>query len=409
MSERSAEATIKGYYYQFDTSILKLLMLGDDSDHIVVEGIEDIDIHTADETTAVQCKYLSKPSFINSAVREPIMLMLDHFRLKAFTSAQFNYVLYAHFENEVGGQEKAISLNQLKDILTFTEKKIPKCYHTDNGMTDENLINFLNRFKFVFGKKFEDQQLEVIALLKKRFTCSAYEADNLYYNNSLRRIMDLSIKADARKRKINKRDFITSIDIGKQLLSEWHNKLKTKKERIAETVKVIKSTKSDLRSKTKYVIIGKDLLEAMDTEVPVLTFLEALMYKTYSIGTIFKDAKPLTVVMDLDAVEMLKVKVDMVLNNHKFNDGMETILFSPERFNEPPIINTDKTGNRIMKSDYSIKLLMFSSFIAKIDEIQKPKVVFNFGKQECPYPKASEYIIFDIKLFDNLKDILTIF
>jgi hypothetical protein len=57
MSSRSAEATIKGYCNQFDTSILKLLELNSNTDEIVVEGIEDVDIHTATESTPVQCKY----------------------------------------------------------------------------------------------------------------------------------------------------------------------------------------------------------------------------------------------------------------------------------------------------------------------------------------------------------------
>ena len=49
------------------------------SDTVTIEGIEDIDINTATDATAIQCKYLSKPKFINSAVREPIILMLQHF------------------------------------------------------------------------------------------------------------------------------------------------------------------------------------------------------------------------------------------------------------------------------------------------------------------------------------------
>lgn len=69
MSSRSAEATIKGYCNQFDTSILKLLELNSNTDEIVVEGIEDVDIHTATESTPVQCKYLSKPKFTNSSLR----------------------------------------------------------------------------------------------------------------------------------------------------------------------------------------------------------------------------------------------------------------------------------------------------------------------------------------------------
>ena len=44
MTTRAADATIKGYYYQFDTSILKLLDLSTNSDTVTIEGIEDIDI-----------------------------------------------------------------------------------------------------------------------------------------------------------------------------------------------------------------------------------------------------------------------------------------------------------------------------------------------------------------------------
>ena len=79
MASRAANATIKGYYYQFDTTILKILELKNDNDFVTVEGIEDIDIHTANDVTAVQCKYLSKPKLINSVIREPIMLMIDNF------------------------------------------------------------------------------------------------------------------------------------------------------------------------------------------------------------------------------------------------------------------------------------------------------------------------------------------
>ena len=49
MSNRSATNTIKGYFYQFDYSIEKLLNLSNDSDEITVEGIEDIDIEGDDE------------------------------------------------------------------------------------------------------------------------------------------------------------------------------------------------------------------------------------------------------------------------------------------------------------------------------------------------------------------------
>ena len=50
MSNRSATDTIKGYFYQFDYSIAEILNLSKDSDEIVVEGIEDIDIKSENFT-----------------------------------------------------------------------------------------------------------------------------------------------------------------------------------------------------------------------------------------------------------------------------------------------------------------------------------------------------------------------
>ena len=51
MHSRAATPTIKGYYYQFDTSILELLKLKKDTDKILIEGIEDIDIHKDNDLT----------------------------------------------------------------------------------------------------------------------------------------------------------------------------------------------------------------------------------------------------------------------------------------------------------------------------------------------------------------------
>ena len=45
MATRDAVSTIRGYFYQFDYSILQVLRLENDTDTICVEGIEDVDIN----------------------------------------------------------------------------------------------------------------------------------------------------------------------------------------------------------------------------------------------------------------------------------------------------------------------------------------------------------------------------
>ena len=57
-NRRSAEATIAGYLYQFDKSIIEVLKLNSDNDKIIIEGIEDIDIESIDSNSkSIQVKY----------------------------------------------------------------------------------------------------------------------------------------------------------------------------------------------------------------------------------------------------------------------------------------------------------------------------------------------------------------
>ena len=63
MADRTAIDTIRGYFYQFDYSIISLLKLSNGTESILVEGVEDIDITTASETTAIQCKYYEKTEY----------------------------------------------------------------------------------------------------------------------------------------------------------------------------------------------------------------------------------------------------------------------------------------------------------------------------------------------------------
>lgn len=72
---RDAVDTIKGYYYQFNYSIFRILE-GQDDDIVTIEGIEDVDVASGDETVAIQCKYYSKTEYHNSIIAKPIGLCL---------------------------------------------------------------------------------------------------------------------------------------------------------------------------------------------------------------------------------------------------------------------------------------------------------------------------------------------
>lgn len=69
MNDRSAVDTIAGYFYQFDHSILSLMTLVDELDTVALECIEDIDVYTATDTTAIQCKFYAQTEYNHSVIK----------------------------------------------------------------------------------------------------------------------------------------------------------------------------------------------------------------------------------------------------------------------------------------------------------------------------------------------------
>jgi len=237
MSTRSAVDTIAGYFYQFDHSILSLLQLADDDATVAIECIEDVDIDEADEVTAVQCKYYAKTEYNHSVIKPAIMPMLTHFSgLKASGGSLVRYRLWGHFG---GGQQK---LTQPIDIpflvsnfLSYTKDKVAHRHDTDLGLDDAELAEFLGLLVIdINASSFEDQFTQIVALLRKQFSCSEFQAEYFFYNNALAVIRSLSTAADAAARTISRQDFLKRIDTSKVLFGEWFIALKGKKAYHAE-------------------------------------------------------------------------------------------------------------------------------------------------------------------------------
>lgn len=406
MTTRAADATIKGYYYQFDTSILKLLELRANTDSITIEGIEDIDINTATDITTVQCKYLSKPRFINSAVREPICLMLDHF-VNPATPNNLKYVLYAHFENETVGSEPTLDLKKLKEILTFSEKKVEKHYEIEKGISDAMLNSFITQFKLTFGTEFHTQQKQIIDKLKIKFACSEFEADTHFYNNALRIVIDKAIKRNESQRQITKAEFISAIDSRRKLFNKWFIKLRSKKEYLKQAAQSLKSLRALEPARTKVILIGSKLLLADNTELPLNSFIENLLGKFYKLNSSLRNAKPLTISLDCDTRTLQELKKHLIDNEILFNDGFEDLKFSTQMFNKEPIINTTTNGNKILRASYLIKLISKNTLTNNISSITDPGIFINFSDSEVSnkFPTGQ---FFDFKYCENLNDVYKI-
>lgn len=229
MPDRTAIDTIKGYFYQFDYAISKLLELGQLSDTIIVEGIEDVDISTATEDSAVQCKYYAKTEYNHSVIARPIRLMLDHYKeVRNGTRTRINYKLYGYFQS---GQSKLITpfdSSFLKDkFLTYTENKVARSHHTELSLTDGDLDDFISLLTIdITALEYETQLSNISVHLMKEFGCDAFEAEHFYYNNALKVIKQIAVEGDISKRRISKGDFLSKINFKSILFNDWFIKHK---------------------------------------------------------------------------------------------------------------------------------------------------------------------------------------
>src|SRR5690606_34206356 len=108
--------------------------------------------------------------------------------------------------------------------------------------------------------------------------------------------------------------------------------------------------------RTKLIVIGKEILTADNTELPIESFIENLTLKYYKPNVALRDAKPLTIILDCDSHTLINIKKGLIAKEILFNDGHEHLSFSSSFFNREPVINKTNNGSKILKSSYSIKL-----------------------------------------------------
>ncbi|MDI5897632.1 DUF4297 family anti-phage-associated protein [Flavobacterium yafengii] len=339
MADRTAIDTIRGYFYQFDYTIFSLLNLPNMIDSIVVEGVEDIDIKTATEITAIQCKYYEKTEYNHSVIAEPIRLMLNHFKeVKNGNEAELNYKLRGYYKSGQSKLSLPLSVQSLKDdFLTYsrTEKianvntKVKHYHHIELNLDDSDLFKFLNILEVdINAKEFEEQYKGIIQLLKIEFKCSDFFAENYFYNSALKAIRDLSKESNIVDRNISKQDFLQIINNSKILFNEWFLKIKGEKLHYANIRKEFFGDLNILH-KERYFLF--DVSVGTNTRAEIKDILN-LVIKKYT--KIINQPNPFCSYIYLHGIndnELIEIKKDMIEDGIIFRDGFdfEGATFNP--------------------------------------------------------------------------------
>lgn len=239
---RAAISTIKGYFYQFDKSILEILEQSNETDMVTIEGVEDIDIENSDERNFIQCKYYEKTDFDNSIIRKPIQLMFRHY-LENRTDPKdknFTYRLYGYYNK---GNEKLLELtteNLRTYFLDFSKYGVidesgNSNYQIKNKkgevifeetVEDDDIEDFKNHlFIDIKADSYENQIEKIKSKIQNDLSDYSEEDIELIYFNALKIIKDLACEHNIEKRQISKKEFWDRIKTKNYYFERWMSEL----------------------------------------------------------------------------------------------------------------------------------------------------------------------------------------
>tara|TARA_R110002012_G_scaffold263456_1_gene446327 strand:- start:167848 stop:169056 length:1209 start_codon:yes stop_codon:yes gene_type:complete len=319
---RSAVDTIKGYYYQFDLTVLKLLDSKNPDDNVVIENIEDVDIHTATESTAIQCKYYAKTEYNHSVIAHPIRQMISHFsETNKTNSTPIKYHLYGHYKT--GHDKLKLPLDSAylkKYFLTYKESGHEIEHHKDLKLTDAEIDKFLSLLSIdINAPSYEHQVDAIINLLKREFSCSDIEVHDYYYNNSLRVIKDFSVQPKATNRTISRKDFIKQINKKEDLFSSWYAGY-LGREKFFKKIKKDHFTSLNVSAFDRFFLVGINPSEYVRNELKEILHIISKKWSKLSP----KEQSPFCpfiLISGISEIELIEIKKELFREKFGFVDG----------------------------------------------------------------------------------------
>lgn len=326
---RSADYTIQGFLYQFNQTLSELLKAEADA-AITIEGIvEDIEVASFAGNKAIQCKYHeTQDNYTPSILYNPLLQMMKHF--KSNPGAKIHYYLFAHFPNN---PKITISAAEINDALKSKNKDLKGLIADVAGV---DISEFLKVFTVTVTPKYDEVMTENGKLFEA-IGFNKVEVDTLFYPNAIQIIADLSIKHDAKLRRITKKDFLESLRrIRSTAVSQWTLALKTR-QKVLETRR--KQLKENLSAnvRLRHLIIFPAFLEQFDEQI--ILFIKSFIDKYH-----FKMAHTQTPLIALDVQQNVfdAIAERLIGKDVVPNHGRPVKAFSETSFFREPMIQKDK-------------------------------------------------------------------
>ena len=401
---RSAHYSIKGYLYQFLSTIECILAL-QNGEEIEIEGIEDIDVHGLKGLDLIQCKYHEAQKFVPSLVHKPIGLMIADYMVNQDDPS--SYKLYAHFGENVPQDELWIN-NE------FMRKALSKINNAPTA-SDAQLAAFKAHFQFLAGISFDAQQKKIKSLLQSEFSCSKSEAEGYYYNNAVTFIAEKSAASDATARRLSKATFKSGINEKSALFDVWQRELQGREAYIKLIRdKLIASNVIKNNVKRRLLLLSKDFIENAEIDLSAEQFIVDLV-NNYPLKGQLYNTEGWTIIIESSVNKIKGIKSFLVDNGIHYNDGYEDVSISKRYFNDMPVKTSTTNNTKILRVSHSLRLISADTFKSKMIDVldenkRMPHAFINMGRSmtENQYFLGSSVSVFRLTAVQDFIELLEI-
>lgn len=374
---------LKGYLYQFNKTIKKILESEDENKDIGFEREQDID----DEDSIIQIKYKEESKFYNSSIKKPIIQLIKHYQ----SDSKKSFFLYCYFKNKNESSErKSIDINQLNEILGEDS-----CKFEDKIKTD-----FVSKFTLIFSDDFNSSFEAIIKKVKKVFNC---KNDEEFFYHAV--ILNHLLYKVVNNKPQNIRNRQSSLYELRKIVKDTRNAIFFSAHRqIIGDDKYFSMVKKQYLSHQNipdwerfFIIEVKKDESITDLKECVLKIRKKFYVKS---SKTIRSGAPYIFFNGIKSKTLATLKTELLSEQYVLKDGFD---FQGARFNKSTIQEESSCANKI-----SIKFLNKESYLSKIisNDFGKAKEIYQFFTNR---PLTIDLDLKNYKIqINNIKDISTI-
>lgn len=394
MATRDAVSTIRGYFYQFDYSILQVLRLENDTDTICVEGIEDVDINDENNIILHQCKCYEGTEYNHSEIKDALEWMLKHFSDNK--DSEYKYYLYGVYKS---GQDKLPQVIDVdfakKNFFTKKHRDAPTDYlYQKLSLSDDDIALFLQKLEInINAVGLEAQEKAARDELCKGIGCKPQEIEP-YYCNALSIIRRLATQNNCSDRTISRSQFIQEVKEVDNQFDMWllH---KNGVDKFAKAIKKKYFSDYNISPYSRFFIIE------VDNKISIAEIKTAILHIARKYSKLRKrdtpKFSPFFCFCGINDANLIELKKQLSRDNVVFTDGYN---FRGAEFDAHSIVKKPTNEHPIM-----LRIIDDVGFLESVYELcESPIEIYQFYRTTSLYENSDHT---HIKIpFEKINDIV---